>query len=195
MSHSFLEFADFDGAWRYSSTASIGTAQTKHIAFAGSPTLVHIRAPISGSMPLSRPAKGSIASRRRAQSDGAQYLTPNTGAGAERPISAILVSFAPVKWSSSSESEPHPGHPADVSRGEENEAVSPKSRLPGALQRVILRRETTGASSLRFVEGPKRIGTSMKALKSPYPTPASIPSGARTRARLWVKKLVGKLGR
>lgn len=186
MSHSFLEFADFDGAWRYSSTPSIATAQLFPIASAGQPTLIHIRAPASRSLTfnLRQPSTSSIASRRRAQSESIpRNLQPNTIAGAERPISAILVSFTPVNWIS----EPHPGPPADLPRGEDNEAVSPKSRLPGPLQKA--------ESKLRFpdplaLEEKKRIGTSVAAVKSPYPLQARSRS---TRLRAWTKGLVGKL--
>lgn len=171
MSHSFLEFADFDGAWRYSSTPSIATAQIRPIAFAGKPTLIHIRAPTSRSLTASQASTSSIFSRRRTQSDTTlSFLLPAplfATAGAERPVSAILVSFAPIHWT---DSAPHPGEPADIPRGEDVEAVSPKSALPGALQRVLMRNET--GESVRFVEPlrpTKKMGTSVEAIKSPYP--------------------------
>lgn len=202
MSHSFLDFADFDGAYRYSSTPSIGTAQLQFIVPAGKPSIIHIRAPASRSLPLVQPA-GTPAFHRRTQSD-TPHASPSlifeayARAGAERPYSAILVSFAPIHWTTTPFADPHPGTQSTIPSSadiEDVEAISPKSNYPGILQRT-LRRETTGLS-FRIEEDPdvvsRRVGTSLVAVKSPYPPGMLRRDRARRRAREWVERVVGRV--
>lgn len=231
MSHSYLDFADFDAAYRYSSTPSIATAELQPLTAPGKPTLIHIRAPASRSLPLSlaNPSSGSVVSRRRAQSDttASSYLKADTevevGAGAERPISAILVSFAPIDWAgaAAAATEPHPGTPASIASVEDVEAVSPKSKVPRVLLRVLQRttppapiqiadsslNSGSGSASgeriiivepLRIGKEKRRKGTSVVALKSPYPWPQREDVLERVKTAVGrglegVKGLVGKV--
>lgn len=205
MSHSFLDFADFDAAYRYSSSPSIGTAQLEFIRPADKPTLIHIRAPASRSLPLSPPPQGVFSARRRTHSDTTAQsrptsLTPNASAGAERPISAILVTFTPIHWTATPTNDPHPGTNTVIpssADSEDVEAVSPKSNYPGILQRT-LRRETTGLS-VRIQEDPgvvsRRIGTSLVAIKSPYPPGMLVRDRGRRKVREWVGRVVERVRR
>ena len=85
--------------------------------------------------------------------------------------------------------EAHPGAPADLPRGDEMEAVSPKSDVPGGL-----RRQTE--STLRWVDAEPnkgRLGSSLAATKSPYP----LSKGIKIKRRVggWMRRIARCLGR
>lgn len=198
MSHSFLDFSDFDGAWRYSSAASIATATPIHFLNAGTPALIRIRTPVTGSLNLEKPLNGSI-TRRRTMSDATPLPLSLTAeiyaaAGAHRPISAILVSFARVDWNVDKSAHPHLGRPADLPQEgtEDLEAVSPKSELPRALQNA-LRKQVVGLSvqiNEPEQERRARLGSSLVAVKSPYVKSPYLPRVSKLRA--WIRRVVGK---
>lgn len=168
-----IDFADFGHAFRYTSTPDTGRKSSsrsgKHIAFASLPVIVHKpHMNIDEPFALQQPIQGSIA-RRRTNSCSEDQSPEN---GSKRNA----VHFNDVRWAE----EHHPGTSADVSR-EDNEAVSPKSRLPGVLGRMINRQTVLERKESR------RVGTSLIPLKSPYPRPPS--DGSRRFGRTWLNRV------
>lgn len=208
-------------------TITLATAQRQQILRFAShssnrPTLIHIRAPTPASFhsfaiqplavlrnPSTRAATTTTSTssmyyaRRRAQSDMtfSRPISMDVDAvvGASRPISAVLVAFLPIDWGP--EAEFHPGTPATLKfQFEDNEAVSPKSRIPRAMQRMGAQVAVKLASPVEETAAERRVAgveAAKPAVRSPYPyaVVGEQRLGRREMVIRFVSKVVKRVGR